>query len=44
MMTEVIEISRESYAVMWFLIGLLSGFLFMPFILWLVKLVKEVVE
>lgn len=40
-MNEVIEITMEGFAVMWFLIGLLSGFLFMPFIMWLAKLVKE---
>jgi len=40
-MNEVIEITMEGFAVMWFLIGLLSGFLFMPLIMWLAKLVKE---
>jgi hypothetical protein len=43
-MTEVIEISRESYVAMCFLLGCFTGFLLCPFFKWLVKMVKEVLE
>jgi hypothetical protein len=43
-MTEVIEISREGYAAMWFFLGLFTGFLLCPFFMWLVKMLKEALE
>jgi hypothetical protein len=43
-MTEVIEISKEGYAWMWFIIGLFSGLLLCPLFMWLGKQIKEVLE
>jgi hypothetical protein len=43
-MTEVIEISREGYAAMWFFLGLLTGFLLCPFFTWLGKMLKDIFE
>jgi len=43
-MTEVITISCESYALSFFLIGLFVGCTIMPFLMWLGKQVKEVLE
>jgi hypothetical protein len=43
-MTEIIEISRESYSSMWFGLGFLVGFLLSPIFMWLIKLIKKEVE
>jgi uncharacterized membrane protein YciS (DUF1049 family) len=40
-MTEVIEISRSSFVAMWFILGLLAGFLLCPFFMWIGKQLKE---
>ena len=44
MMTEVIEITRESYALLFFLLGLFVGCFIMPFFMWLGKQLKEALE
>jgi hypothetical protein len=43
-MTEIIEIGTETYAAMWFFIGLFVGILLCPLFMWLIKQLKEVLE
>jgi hypothetical protein len=43
-MTEIIEISLEGYAALWFIIGLFVGFSLCPLFMWLGKQIKEVLE
>jgi len=43
-MTDVIEVSRESYIFMLLLIGILIGLILCPFFMWLGKQIKKALE